>query len=101
MFDPVLRATLLNNPQRDVTLMFELYLTGSTKAIAHGFELYGPIQYKLTEFNPESLGDADSIIRIGTEEMTDLPQLNLLRGITCLHVSRDIPKQTLALFRVH
>ena len=33
------------------------------------------IRYKLNEINPESLGDADSIGRIGYEEMVDLPQL--------------------------
>jgi hypothetical protein len=45
---------------------------------SYGFELYGPIRHKLSEINPESPGDADSIGLIATEEMADLPQLNLL-----------------------
>jgi hypothetical protein len=49
--------------------------------LSYGFELYGPIRHRRSEINPESLGDADSIGRIGTEEMEDLPQLNLLRCI--------------------
>jgi hypothetical protein len=40
---------------------------------SYGFELYRPIRYKLSEINPDSLADADSIGRIGTEEMADLP----------------------------
>jgi hypothetical protein len=68
---------------------------------SYGFEWYGPIRHNLSEINPRSLGDTDFIGRVGTEAMADLPQLNLLRGIACLHVSRDIPKQTLTLFRVH
>ena len=44
---------------------------------SYGFELYGPIRHKLSEINPESPGDADSIGLIATEEMADLPQLNL------------------------
>jgi hypothetical protein len=35
--------------------------------------LYRPILHKLSEINPDSLADADSIGRIGTEEMADLP----------------------------
>jgi hypothetical protein len=33
--------------------------------------------------------------------MAELPQLNFLRRIACLHVSNDIPEQAFTLLRVH